>query len=233
MLTTPITTPNFHARVLILHANHLKDLSAQGGSNLPAPIVPALSAVDTPLGPGETVTQVLGVISPWIDLCSPDPLIHSISRQVLEMEVSYAAFCGLGNVLIQGPKLQHGKIHGDGLMQYALAIQEALGASNYLQIEIQLPMVDYANVEKDQDMDSLAYRAREDYVGTTEGSKARKLDVFGTWDAWNMIRIVCKYNPRLFVGKQQAEFHNCQLCTLASSTFLIPPQCNFFWVGRI
>lgn len=202
MLTTPITTPNFHARVLILHANHLKDVGAEGGSNLPAPMVPALSSVDTPLGPGETVTQLLGVISPWIDLCSPDPLIYGISRQVLELEVSYAAFCGLGNVLIQGPKLHHGKLHGDGLMQYALAIQEALGASNYLQIEIQLPMMDHADSEKDHGMESLAYRAREEYVGTTEGIKGRKPDEFGTWDAWNMIRIVCKYNPRLFIGKR-------------------------------
>lgn len=202
MLTTPITTPSFHARVLILHANCLKNLGNYDSSDLPTPIIGALSSVDTPLGPAETVSQLLGIISPWIDLCSPDPLIYGISRQVLELEVSYAAFCGLGNVLIPGPRLHHGKKYGDGLMQYALAIQDTLGASNYLQIEIQLPMVDYADVEKDLGTDSLAYLAREEYVGAPGSSKAKKSDVFGSWDAWNMIRVVCKHNPRLFVGEQ-------------------------------
>ena len=202
MLTTPITTPNFHTRVLILHADHLEKLKNNAGSIVPPPIIPALSAVDTSLSPGAIVTSLLGVISPWIDLCSPDPLIHGISRQVLELEVAYAAFCGLGNVIIQGPKLHQGRIQSDGLMQYALAIQDALGASNYIQVEVKLPMAYHPDADKGSAADSLAYRAREEYGGMTEGGTSRKTELYGSWDAWNMIRTVCKYNSRLFVGKK-------------------------------
>lgn len=169
---------------------------------MPPPIIPALSAVDTSLTPGDTITHLLGVVSPWIDLCSPDPLIYDISRQVLELEVMYAAFCGLGNVIIQGPKLHRGKIHSDGLMQYALAIQEALGASNYLQIEIKMPMAEPFDLDKECATDSLAYRCRDEYVDMTEGGTSRKTELYGSWDAWNMIRTVCKYHNRLFVGKK-------------------------------
>ncbi|MCJ1463448.1 methyltransferase protein [Pseudocyphellaria aurata] len=196
MLTTPITTPNFHSRILILHADHLEKSKTTIGSIVPPPIISALSVVDTSLSPGDTITHLLGVISPWIDLCSPDPLIYEISRQVLELEVAYAAFCGFGNVIIQGPKLHHGKIHGDGLMQYAFAIQEALGASNYLQVEIKLPMADHFPVDKDNAADSLAYRAREEYVGVTEGGTSKKTELYGTWDAWNIIRTVSLSLPR-------------------------------------
>lgn len=202
MLTTLITTPNFHSRVLILHADHLEKLNITDGSTVPPPLIPALSAVDTSLSPGDTITHLLGVVSPWIDLCSPDPLIYDISRQVLELEVAYAAFCGLGNVIIQGPKLHHGKIHSDGLMQYALAIQEALGASNYLQVEIKLPMANHFDADRDNAANSLAYRAREECVGMPEGGSSRKTELYGSWDAWNIIRTVCKYNNRLFVGKK-------------------------------
>lgn len=219
MLTTPITTSSFHSRVLLLHANHLDKLNTQAQLQLPTPIISSLSSTDTPLSPGDAISQLLGIVSPWIDLCSPDPLIYSLSRQVLDLEIAYAAFCGFGNVIIPGPKLHYNQLHGEGIMQYALAIQEALGASNYLQIEIKLSIIDNGEFEKDDVEDSLAYRAREEYIGTSEGVKKNKMDEFGTWDAWNIIRTVCKYNSRLFVGKEK---HQYFLVELLLAIFRVP-----------
>ena len=210
MLTTPITTPHFHSRVLALLSNHLSQLSSGDAANRPgrqhpAPVIPALSPVDTPLTPGDVISQVLAVASPWIDLCSPDPLIYNISRQVLYLEIAYAAFCGIGNVIVPGPKLHHGNLHGAGLTLYARAIQEALAAGNYLQIHIMLPIIDHPDTDNDDEMGSLVPFAREEYLGVTLEDRPRKADIFGTWDAWNLVRTVCKYNARLFVGKESDE----------------------------
>ena len=201
MLTTPITTPLFHSRVLALLDKYLEESRNSSQENIPAPLIPPLTALDTSLRPDEIISQLLAVASPWIDLCSADPLIHSISCQVLELELAYAAFCGIGNVIVVGPSLRSGKLHGDGIMQYALAIRNALEVGNYIQIEIKLPMVDMPEVDECSKPGSLAHRVRGEYAGT-EHSKAKKTEVFATWDAWNMIRTVCSYNARLFVGKK-------------------------------
>lgn len=165
------------------------------------PLIAPLTAVDTWLRPDEILSQLLAVASPWIDLCSADPLIYNISRQILDLELAYAAFCGIGNVIVLGPSLRSGKLHGDGIMQYALAIRNALEVSNYIQIEIKLPMVDMPESDEVDRPESLAYRVREEYMGLEHG-RAKKAEIFGTWDAWNMIRTVCNYNARLFVGKK-------------------------------
>ncbi|KAL6719542.1 hypothetical protein ACLMJK_003783 [Lecanora helva] len=224
MLTTPMTTPHFHARVLTLLSNHFNQLYAASEENSPVPTISSLSPVDTPLAPDEIVSQLLAVASPWIDLSSPDPVIYDISRQVLELEIAYAAFCGIGNVILPGPKLHHGKLHGEGIMKYAYAIQEALSIGPYVQLSISLPMMDYpAEEDEAEDYKSLSAHARGKYLGllpdeyeefpteeleeNAEGipqsgapGKSAIFDFFGTWDAWNIVRTVCKYNSRLFVA---------------------------------
>jgi len=232
MLTTPITTPHFHTRVLTLLSDHLDKLDSPSIKNDTVPTIPILSPVDTPLAPGETLSQLLGVISPWIDLCSPDPVVYNISRQVLELEVAYAAFCGLGNIIVPAPKLHHGKLHGDGVTHYAYAIQEALKIGHYIHMSILLSMMDNPEQENDEVVGSLAEKARGRYMGLSEDShhkdsvemeekdeeeaviltrkKSVKFDFFGSWDAWNIIRTVCKYNNRLCVGKNRItlSFHS-------------------------
>lgn len=224
MLTSPITSPHFHARVLTLLSNHLNEVDTYPGTNLAVPTIPSLSPVDTPLAPGDLVSQLLAIASPWIDLSSPDPVIYNLSRQVLELEIAYAAFCGIGNVIIPGPKLHHGKLHGDGITRYAHAIQEALHIGPYIQLSMSLAMMDNPAEEEDQDDRSLGAHARGMYTGLSENEyekspvedseenaqgtpssrlsgRSAKFDFFGTWDAWNVIRTVCKYSNRLFVGK--------------------------------
>lgn len=231
MLTSPITTPSFHTRVLTLVSNHITELDRNPGTELPVPTVPSLSPVDTPLAPGDTITHVLAVVSPWIDLCSPDPVIYGVSCQVLDLEVAYAAFCGIGNIILPSPKLHHGKLHGEGVTQYAYAVQEAMKIAQYIQISIMLPMMDDPEQDGDEVEGSLAMEARAKYMGlynsrsqkvsmestrdtmrdidenddgpSMRRKKSARFDFFGTWDAWNVIRTLCTYNARLFVGKNR------------------------------
>jgi protein arginine N-methyltransferase 5 len=204
MLTSPITTPHFHSRVLSLLSSHLSLCESSGISDRnapPAPIIPPFNPVDTPLTPGDTVSQFVGYCSPWIDLCSLDPLISNISRQVLTMEIAYAAFCGVGNIIIPGPRdYDSGSQTSDGLARYARAIQESLGIGGYLQMAIHLPMYPQADQQATAIVGDLAPFAREEYI--QESPERDEPELFGSWDAWNVIRSVCKYNSRLSVGKK-------------------------------
>ncbi|OKL56315.1 hypothetical protein UA08_08437 [Talaromyces atroroseus] len=207
MLTTPITTSHFHSRVLSLLSSHLASLDppdydavgTRGTSyNTKAVTIPPLTPDDTPLTPNESISQVVGITSSWIDLCSPDPLIAEVSRQVLMLEVAYAAFCGISYLIIPGPKLQHGGLHSEGLIYYARAIQEALNIAPYIQFHIWLEMVDNPDLEASE-MGDLAPFVRNEFLEPSEDRPA-KLDLFGTWDAWEIIRTTCKHHSRLLVA---------------------------------
>ncbi|KAL5002099.1 PRMT5 arginine-N-methyltransferase-domain-containing protein [Aspergillus recurvatus] len=206
MLTTPITTPHFHSRVLSLLSSHLSNVQGVSHNdpgtlmtteNIRPLVVPQLGPADTHLTPNEAMSQLVGVTSSWIDLCSPDPLIADLSRQVFMLEVAYAAFCGIGYLLIPGPKLHHKGMHSDGVMYYARAIQDAISLGPYIQFHIWLDMVDNQDLELDE-MGDLAPLARGEFFDTE--IEQPKIDLFGTWDAWDAVRRTCKYHSRLFVA---------------------------------
>lgn len=206
-MTVPITTSHFHSRVLGLLSSYLANLESPtydaAGTmattqNIRPLAVPPLSKADSYLTPNDATSQLVGVTSSWIDLCSPDPLIADLSRQVLMLEVAYAAFCGIGYILIPGPKLHHGALHSEGVIYYARAIQDALNLGPYIQFHIWLPMVDNPETELDT-MGDLAPLARAEFTESIEGDSL-KVDPFGTWEAWDSIRKTCKYHTRLLVG---------------------------------
>lgn len=209
MVTSQITTDVFHSRVLALLSSTQSSATRSDGETraltCESPLwltVPPLSPLDTNLTPNESLNQVIGITSSWIDLCSPDPLVANVSKQVLMLEIAYAAFCGISYVLIPGPRLHHQVVQKNGLMQYARAVQEAMAVGSYMQVNIWLPMIDHPENEIAR-MGDLAPFARPGYLcgdGREEGSE---LDLYGTWDAWNIIRSFCRYHTRLCVGKQE------------------------------
>jgi type II protein arginine methyltransferase len=117
----------------------------------------------------------------------------------LNIEIAYASFCGVGNIIIPGPRsYSSGPTESDGLIQYARAVQEALTIGSYIQMAIHIPM--YGQEElKEITGDLRALARNQEPAGNTKGSK--ETDLYETWDAWNLIRSVCKYNSRLSVGK--------------------------------
>lgn len=210
MVTISVTTDFFHSRVLSLlssaqtHAagsdGEANSLASKGPLRL---IVPPLSPVDTDLSPDESMSQIIATTSSWIDLCSPDPLVADVSKQVLILEIAFAAFCGVSYVLIPGPRLHPQSMQTTGLMQYARAIQEALVAGTYMQVKIWFPMIHHPENEVTR-MGDLAPFARSAYVEDNEGDDGPGLDLYGTWDAWNVIRSFCKYHTRLCIGKKSS-----------------------------
>ncbi|KAF2747247.1 protein arginine N-methyltransferase HSL7 [Sporormia fimetaria CBS 119925] len=198
MITAPITNSHFHGRVLELLGSYNQALadSSLPSDAQPLPLIPALEPSDTNLGPTDSISQLVVFASSWIDLSSPDPVIAYLSRQVLNLEIAYAAFCGVVTLVIPGPRLSHGS---NGVAQYARAIKEALSSGGYLQVHILMPMDSCRSADSQEDVGDLARFARPEYLSGSSAQAGRP-GPFRSWDAWNTVRSVCKYNNRLSIA---------------------------------
>jgi type II protein arginine methyltransferase len=161
--------------------------------SMPGPIVPTLSDEDTSLYPSHVIGSLITYASPWIDLCSSNPHISSISRQVLNLEVAYANFCGARTIVIPGPRSD---ASGPGVAQYARAIQEALQQVSRANLIIHLPMYREPGLEEKAETLSSVFNVDN----TAEPDPAQDIDIFTSWDSWHTIRTVCEYSNRLFLG---------------------------------
>lgn len=163
--------------------------------SLPDPIVPTLTDKDTSLGPSPHIGSVSAYSSPWIDLGSSDRLIASISRQVLNLEVAFASWCGVRSIIVPGPRKDQ---DGRATALYARAIQETFDVANRVNIIIHMPMYREPGLEEN------AKLLTTELLGSNAGDKmdvqSEEIDLFGAWDTWNTIRSVCNYEPRLYVG---------------------------------
>lgn len=195
-MTTPITNQHFRKRVIDLCQAHLKDLDERGlteleraNPSLPGPIIPTLTDEDTTLFPSSYVGALVAYSSPWIDLASENPLVANLSRQILNLEVAYANFCGVRSIVIPGPRRDHS---GKQITQYARAIQEAFEVAIRVNLIIHMPMYREPGLEETEQV--LCGQ------NSSVNGKEAEIDIFSAWDSWHTIRSVCDYTPRLFVG---------------------------------
>lgn len=193
-MTAPITNKHFHARVKDLVSQHLAK-AKKGLASLADAVVPPLTPKDTSLFPSHAVTTYIAYASPWIDLASVDPAVASISRQVLNLEIAYANFCGVRSIIIPGPRRDASKNGGNqGLSQYARAVQEAMTIASRLNFIIHIPMYREPGLEESVELLSTLSE-----VPHPENSK--DIDIYSAWDSWHTVRSVCEYSMRLYVGK--------------------------------
>lgn len=172
------------------------DKASTTTSSVADPILPPLTPEDTSLYPTPAVNTYTGFISPWIDLCSPNHVIASISRQVLNLEINYANFCGVKSLVIPGPARDASKNGGNlGLAQYSRAVQEAITVGSRLNFLVHMPMYREPGTVK---LAELLSSLDSEAVAEEE---SKEVDLFATWDSWNYIRSVCNYDMRLLVGE--------------------------------
>jgi len=201
--TTSITNDHFRQRVFNLVEKHIASASAacakvssQGTSPIADPILPPLTPDDTSLYPSPAVSTYTGFLSPWIDLSSPNPIIASISRQVLNLEINYANFCGVSRLLIPGPAKDASKNGGNrGLAQYSRAIKEALTVGSRITFVVHQPM--YREPVSEDQRPTLASLDQDQAP-----AERRKFDLWSAWDSWDHVRSVCNYDMRLCVALQ-------------------------------
>ena len=221
MLTAPITNANFRQRVLDVIV-----ACSRGESS--TTFISSITAEDSDLCPGDETTSIIATASPWICLCSPDPVISDISKQVLDLEVAYASFCGIGNIIIPGPR-RYDEVAASQLPQYAFAVQDALQLGNFYQLQVRLPMreghqresersefdshsssngesnrkgmaFEWYNDQSKPILDSLENYERSQFAIEKTLTTSKGKDTFATWDAWNTIRSISGYNSRLSVA---------------------------------
>ena len=172
--------------------DHASSAGHVAGASLPPPVVPILTDVDSSLFPGSRAASAVAYCSPWIDLCSADPLVSAISYQVLNMEVAYANFCGTRTILIPGPRHDGAR----GVAQYARAVLEALRVATRAVLVIHLSM--YREPGLDETAELLSSLLPEPAPGAPT---PEQIDLFGVWDSWHTIRTVCTYDRRLYIGR--------------------------------
>ncbi|KAI1826825.1 protein arginine N-methyltransferase [Xylaria intraflava] len=195
-ITTPITNAHFHERIVKLTEESLSQIDGQKVPGLRIdPIVTSLTPDDTTLFPEAYTSGFVAYASPWIDLCSPNHVIASISRQVLNLEVGYANFCGVRSIIIPGPRRDTVQVgNGQGIAQYARGIQEALLIGTRVNIIVHIPMYREPGLEEKVAQLSVSNETRD------ESQVPEEIDVFSTWDSWHVIRTACDYDARLFVA---------------------------------
>jgi protein arginine N-methyltransferase 5 len=194
MLTTPISTPDFQSKVVAQVEEHVEKLSKSAApASIPMPLISPFTPKDTKLTPDDSNSALIAVVSSWIDLGSNDPLIANMSLQVFNLEMAYAAFCGIQHVMLNGP------LPGSNVVQYARAVSESLGMGPYIHLNVLLPMVGELEHESG-DGTHLAELANEQDVALPEEDDPSE-DVFSSWDTWDTLRTVCNYDSRLSVGK--------------------------------
>src|ERR1700749_1498400 len=101
MTTCPITTPAFYSRVKNLVSSHYESSKYaldESSTSLADPIIEALTPDDSVLIPHDTISQLIAHTSSWLDLVSADSIVADVSRQALNLEIAYAAFCGVSQI---------------------------------------------------------------------------------------------------------------------------------------
>jgi len=211
ILTTPITTAAFQSRVLTTLEAHVKELdSAASAGGVPLPTISPLTPEDSGLAPEDSNSSLIAVTSPWIDIASPDPLMAHVSQQVFSIEIAYAAFCGINNVLVHGPS------NSQGTVLFARALLEALGLGPYLQLHVLMPMTGELEQDISADGTSLAELARPQYLESQEEDESEP-EPYASWEAWNTIRTMCSYSNKLSVGMYNLSSHETSILICSSS----------------
>lgn len=192
-MTSPITNAAFRDLVLALVDTHLNVLKQSNvPSSIPIPLVPSITPAYTTLTPDASLPSLLVFTSPWIDIGSHDPVVAHVSRQVLNQEIAYAAFCGVNNIIVPGPDISPRSCH---VAQFARTIAYALQIGPYFQLHISLPI----SLQDALGSSKPLLWTRTRHVYREIGSKSAYSDST-SWEAWDSIRSVCRYNGRLSVG---------------------------------
>lgn len=162
------------------------------------PIVTSLGPEYTSLGPSDATPSMIATVSPWADVSSSDPVVAHLSRQVVSIEVAYAAFCGISNVIL--PPLFRAGTTPDAVAvsRYADVVSQSLSLGPYLQILAPFPMDDQKLPKEETVTFKLQSSAKH---ATEQSSEQPGSDPFSTWDAWNHVRIVCNYAAKLALGR--------------------------------
>ncbi|KAF8573487.1 PRMT5-domain-containing protein [Ramaria rubella] len=134
---------------------------------------------------------VIGLISDWLELDSPDHWIRHDSEIALLQELSYASYINVQTVILPPPR---NRTH---IGSYARAVNAALSSTSSMQISIRIPL--YGPTVISSNSPSFVQATTP---GVPLGMLSPHLhvpdgDLSDTWEMWDSIRNICAYHPRL------------------------------------
>ncbi|ORY82328.1 PRMT5 arginine-N-methyltransferase-domain-containing protein [Leucosporidium creatinivorum] len=130
----------------------------------------------------EEAGSLMVFASEWLELDSPVEGIRFDSELALRQEIAYASYLSLTTIILPPPRLENREYLAD----YARAVNSALASSWHIHISIRIPVAEYTAAQ-------LAARPATPAPGASMAAEDR----CETWEAWNTIRQLCGYSPRL------------------------------------
>ena len=152
----------------------------------------------------EDTDGLIAIVSPWLELDSPDEGIRFDSEIALRQEVSYASHIGITTVLLPPPSSD--PACRPFLADYARAIAgclqargaEAPAAGHFMKLSIRLPISSPYNLAETM-LRNPAGLPSSGSSGSVSPAQLRSDDDW-SWQTWRVIEGVCQYSSRLSVS---------------------------------
>lgn len=149
----------------------------------------------------EETEAVTAVISPWLELDSPDEGIRLDSEIALRQEVAYASHIGVIRIILPPPSSE--PACRPYLTDYARAIagclvsrgSEAPAAGLFMKLSIRLPISSPYNLAQT----ILRNGSSSGSLGSVSPAQLRSDDDW-SWQTWHVIENVCQYNSRISIA---------------------------------
>lgn len=133
--------------------------------------VPLPQAQHLEISNGHHIQHSVGLISNWFELDNDDIIINEFSFQAFQNEISYASYLGITTFLLSPPK------DINNIQIFSSNISRILDLFPSIHISISLPI-------------------SQDIINP----QSSYIDIYSTWNTWNIIRIACSYNRNLSVS---------------------------------
>ncbi|GJP64343.1 hypothetical protein CLOP_g21349 [Closterium sp. NIES-67] len=154
--------------------------SAAGGA-----VVPPFAGSDLVLSPSQWSSHVVGKLSTWADVDSPDSLMRSDSETVIKQEISWASHLSLQACLLPTPKaLDCGN--------YARCINQVLQGLSSMQLWLRIPLVS-------PELQAAEGTPEEDAVMMQRDPNTNRM-LNDSWEWWNAFRCLCEHHGHLSVA---------------------------------
>ncbi|WCJ30569.1 Protein arginine N-methyltransferase 5 [Euphorbia peplus] len=157
-VVAPLMNPAYRPSLLEQEKDKVKDV-------LP------FAASDLVLSPSQWSSHVVGKISSWIDLDSPDDTLRLDSEITFKQEIAWANHLSLQACLLPSPKAA-------SCANYARCVNQVLQGLNTMQLWLRIPLL----------------KADDDSTDVNSS------DVIDSWEQWNSFRLLCEHHNQLAVA---------------------------------
>jgi protein arginine N-methyltransferase 5 len=142
---------------------------------------------DLVLDSSKWTTCVVGKLSPWLDLDSPNEHVRLASEKAFKEEVAWASHLGVPAVLAPTPSSE------SACANYAMLINQTVQSGSLVHFWIRIPLAAPA---------STALTSQGDDHESSGSSSAQTASAAASdpWRIWNRLRLLCEQHPHVSVA---------------------------------